>query len=67
MPYYGYHQMIHKRIEAGELIGFAFVDDYLRIGKALVLQFSTMPHLRPIRPHRWPDYQDVIGGAENAD
>ena len=64
---YPYHNRIKQRIANGELIGFSFVDDYPRIGKALVLQFSTMPHLRPIRPHRWPDYQDVIGGAENAD
>ena len=62
MGYYGYHQMIRKRIAAGELAGFAFVEDYPRIGKALVLIFSTMPHLRPVRPHRCGDYKDIWGG-----
>lgn len=66
MAYYGYHQRIRQRIAAGELIGFAFVTDYPKIGNALVLQFSTMPHLRPIRPYRWPEYKDIWGGEEVA-
>lgn len=62
MAYYGYHQRIRQRINAGELIGYDFVTNYPGIGEALVLRFSTMPHLRPIRPYRWPEYRDVFGG-----
>ena len=53
---YPYHNRIKQRIANGELIGFRFVDDYPRIGTALVLQFSTNPVLRPIRQYRWHEY-----------
>lgn len=60
MPYYGYHSRIKQRINAGELTGYHFTDDYPRIGQALVLEFNTYPPLRPIRPERWGDYVDIL-------
>lgn len=57
---YPYHGRIKQRIRNGELIGYEFVEDYPGIGEALVLKFSTVPALRPIRPHRWVDYVDIL-------
>lgn len=57
---YPYHNRIKQRIANGELVGFRFVDDYPRIGTALVLQFSANPFLRPIRPERWMEYVGIL-------
>lgn len=50
---------IKQRILAWELQGHYFTDNYPGIGTALVLVFSTAPVLRPIRPHRWPEYEKI--------
>lgn len=60
MSYYDYHAVIKQRIRAGELTGYHFTDNYPRIGPALVLEFSTYPMLRPIRPDHWQDYVDIL-------
>lgn len=57
---YPYHNRIKQRIKAGELIGYEFVDDYPGIGEALVLKFITEPFIRPIRPHKYITYIDVL-------
>ena len=57
---YPYHNRIKQRIANGELIGYEFVEDYPKIGEALVLKFSTYPPIRPIRPHKWVDYVDTL-------
>ena len=57
---YPYHNKIKQRIAAGELIDHYFADNYPNIGEALVLVFNTAPFLRPIRPHRWPEYADIL-------
>lgn len=58
---YPYHNKIKQRIKAGELVDHYFTDSYPRIGSALVLVFSTEPHFRPIRPHRWAEYLPLLG------
>ena len=60
VSYYGYHQVNKQRIRAGELTGYHFVDNYPRIGEALVLEFSTYPPFRPIRPHKWVEYLGIL-------
>lgn len=57
---YSYHNRIKQRIRNGELIGYKFVEDYPKIGECLVLQFSTYPPLRPVRPHKYVDYVDIL-------
>lgn len=57
---YPYHNKIRQRIRAGELVDHYFTTDYPHIGEALVLVFNTAPFLRPIRPHRWPEYQGIL-------
>lgn len=58
---YPYHNMIKKRIQCGELLGYYMTDNYPKIGKAMVLLFKTDPIRRPIRPHRIPEYMDLLG------
>ena len=58
---YPYHNRIKQRIKNGELIDHYFTDKYPHIGKALVLVFKTEPFFRPIRPHKWLEYKEVIG------
>lgn len=57
---YTYHNRIRQRIRNGELTGWHFTDNYPHIGQALVLKFSTYPHVRPIRPHRWEEYMELL-------
>ena len=57
---YPYHNKIKQRIGAGELTGYEYVTDYPRIGEALVLYFSTLPPVRPIRPHRYAEYLPLL-------
>lgn len=64
MGYYDYHAVNKQRIRNGELSGYYFDDHYKRIGKALVLKFNTCspgrPPVRPVREHRWPEYQPIL-------
>lgn len=57
---YSYHNTIKKRIRNGELIGYQFVDNYKNIGECLLLTFSTPPFERPIRPHKYHEYVDIL-------
>lgn len=57
---YPYHNRIKQRINNGELVSHYFTDSYPRIGKALVLVFNTYPFERPIRPHKYSDYVEVL-------
>lgn len=57
---YSYHGRILQRIRAGELDRSYYTQDYPRIGAALVLVFRTEPFFRPIRPHRWDEYQKML-------
>ena len=61
---YSYHNRIKQRIRSGELVDHYWTDSYPRIGRALVLVFSTEPFLRPIRPHRWKEYEGVIDSVQ---
>lgn len=60
MSYYGYHPRIKQRIRSGELVDHYFTDNYPGIGEALVLVFSTPPFKRPIRPHKYHEYVDIL-------
>lgn len=57
---YPYHSKIKQRIRAGELMDYYFTQNYPGIGEALVLVFSAAPFRRPIRPHRWAEYVDIL-------
>lgn len=57
---YPYHNVIKKRIKSGELQGFELVEDYKSTGECLLLYFSTPPFERPIRPHRYHEYEKIL-------
>lgn len=57
---YPYHNRIKQRIANGELVGYDYSAQYPGIGECLVLRFNTMPALRPIRPHRYFEYMDIL-------
>lgn len=57
---YPYHNRIKQRIRAGELTSYHWDNNYPRIGPALVLEFSTYPFVRPIRPDHWQDYDGIL-------
>lgn len=57
---YPYHNRIKQRIGNGELIGWEKVKDYPNIGECIVLHFSTLPYMRPIRPQRYGEYMNIL-------
>ena len=57
---YSYHNRIKQRINNNELIGFEYVDQYKDIKPALLLYFDTEPKIRPIRAHRFEQYEKLL-------
>ena len=57
---YPYHNRIKQRIRAGELTGYEILERYKDIAPCLMLYFSTEPHTRPIRPHRFDEYKELL-------
>lgn len=57
---YPYHGKIKQRIRNGELVDYYFTNNYPKIGEALVLVFNTAPFKRPIRPHRYAEYANIL-------
>ena len=58
---YPYHNKIKQRIKNGELETYYFSEGYPKIGECLVLVFKTEPILRPIRPHKYHEYVNLLG------
>lgn len=54
---YPYHNKIKQRIKQKELIRYEYVEKYKNISPCLVLHFSTEPKIRPIREHRFEEYE----------
>jgi hypothetical protein len=57
---YPYHNKIKQRIKNNELIGYEYVDEYKSISPCLLLYFSTEPLIRPIRKHRFKEYELIL-------
>ncbi|MEI8204714.1 MAG: hypothetical protein WCH34_16970 [Bacteroidota bacterium] len=57
---YPYHNKIKQRIHNKELTGYEYVDEYKTIKPCLLLYFSTEPYIRPIRKHRFEEYELII-------
>jgi len=64
---YPYHNKIKQRIKNKELIRFEYVDRYKNIYPCLVLHFSTEPIIRPIREHRFGEYDEILNGEVKGD
>jgi len=61
---YPYHNKIKQRIKNQELIRFEYKERYKNIVPCLPLHFSTEPFTRPIRKHRFKEYEDLLIGLK---
>ena len=57
---YPYHNKIKQRINNGELLNYEYVARYKNIAPCLLLHFSTEPKIRPIREHRFDEYEVLL-------
>ncbi len=57
---YPYHNKIKQRIKNKELIGYEYVAQYKSISPCLLLYFETEPKIRPIREHRFAEYEEIL-------
>lgn len=61
---YPYHNKIKQRIKNQELTGYEFVEKYKNIAPCLLLYFDTEPKVRPIREHRFEEYNAILDGIK---
>ena len=54
---YPYHNKIKQRIQNKEFIRYQYVEIYKNISPCLLLYFDTDPKIRPIREHRFEEYE----------
>ena len=57
---YPYHNKIKQRIYNNELLSYEFVEKDKDISPCLLLHFDTEPKVRPIREHRFKEYDEVF-------
>lgn len=57
---YPYHNKIKQRISNNELIRYEYVEKYKGISPCLLLYFNTEPRIRPIRAHRFEEYETLL-------
>jgi hypothetical protein len=57
---YPYHNKIKQRINNNELVDYEYVQSYKKIKPCLVLYFDTEPRIRPIREHRFKEYELLL-------
>jgi hypothetical protein len=57
---YPYHNKIKQRIKNNELQRYEYLDSYRGITPCLLLHFNTEPFTRPIRQHRFKEYEALF-------
>ncbi|SFQ53040.1 hypothetical protein SAMN05444277_1181 [Parafilimonas terrae] len=57
---YPYHNKIKQRIKSGELVRYEYVENYKGISPCLLLYFSTEPYVKPVRKHRFDEYETIF-------
>jgi hypothetical protein len=57
---YPYHNKIKQRIANNELLRYEYVEKYNNIAPCLLLHFSTDPPVKPIRKHRFNEYELLL-------
>jgi hypothetical protein len=62
---YPYHNKIKQRIRNKELTGYEYVEAYKNIKPCLLLYFDTEPKLRPLREHRFKEYESLLYESKN--
>lgn len=56
---------IKQRIRNNELLRYEYVESYKAISPCLLLHFSTEPFVRPIREHRFTEYEELFKTLNN--
>ena len=57
---YPYHNKIKQRIQNKEMISYEYLEKYKNIAPCLLLHFETEPFTRPIREHRFAEYEELF-------
>lgn len=57
---YPYHNKIKQRIMNNELIRYEYLDSYKGIAPCLLLHFDREPYVRPVREHRFNEYEELF-------
>ena len=57
---YPYHNKIKQRINNKELVRYEYVEKYNGISPCLLLHFDTEPRVKPIREHRFQEYEEIF-------
>jgi len=57
---YPYHNRIKQRIKNNEMIFYEYLDKYKSISPCLLLHFESEPKTRPIREHRFEEYEKLF-------
>lgn len=57
---YPYHNKIKQRIKNNELTHYEYLKKHKDISPCLLLYFETTPHIRPIRKHRFKEYEELF-------
>ncbi len=63
---YPYHNKIKQRITNKELLRYEYVERYKNISPCLLLYFSTKPEIRPIREHRFDEYEKIFKSEQES-
>ena len=63
---YPYHNKIKQRINNKELLRYEYVESYNGISPCLLLHFETEPKIRPIREHRFKEYEELFRSNKKA-
>jgi hypothetical protein len=61
---YPYHNKIKQRIKNKELARYEYLEKYKDISPCLLLHFDTEPKTRPIRAHRFKEYEKLLLGLK---
>jgi len=57
---YPYHNKIKQRIKNKELVRYEYLEKYKDISPCLLLYFDSEPYTRPIREHRFKEYEELF-------
>ena len=61
---YPYRNKIIQRIKNNELVSYEYIESFKEIAPCLLLHFSTPPTIRPIRSHRFEEYETILNGKD---
>ena len=62
---YPNHNKIKQSIRNKELMRYEYVESYKAISPCLLLHFSTEPYSKPIREHRFAEYEELFKSFNN--